>query len=289
MPEKGSGDHLYREIMDLLQGIDKVEPDALLYMSRNTLAPEQWAKVGHTLLDKGANPLASDAQGNTTLTNGGFWDRSLAERLIAAGVDVTVGNQGKALIQAARYRRCDVMELLFAKGLKVDEATMDDAICQLIAYSCNGDEQEPYETCMQMAKVLKDNGANFAKSLLINYNMIKPAVKAIVTLGIDNPQMRGFNDMTLLMQGWAVDYVPELIALGLDVNAQDNWGNTTISYIIRNTKGMPKEQVVNIIKALLAAGADMKKRGRGKTAFDSARQEKNLQFIECLEQCGVKE
>ncbi len=183
---------------------------------------------------------------------------SLAETLLASGIN-TKGEMGEKLLRvASRAGMREMVKMLLADGANVNAADEAGDTPLLHAVMPNGigisDDKEG------TVKVLLDAGADVNAKNNANRTPLFFAT------------MVGHKDIVGL-----------LLAAGADVNVQDEDGRTALMGVIW-------DENEELVKILLSAGADVNVKNKdGETALKLAREENNKKIIKLLKEAGAKE
>ena len=265
----------------LLRAGLKVPADILLNFQggqRQRLSDAQYEEVALLLLEHGADPLATDNDGKTTLMTAGRMGPRIAQKLLDAGVDpVVVSKRGEtALKSALAQNQPEVAKLLHDKGARYsgdlfichpdcmqimldDGAKVPPSICEELLnhgsalYSC------PFtlEQYARIIELLKKAGADIQHALVQNNRREIPSLRALKAF----------------------------LKCGADPSATDDQGNNGLMLLIASDNATP-----GLIQAFLNAGVDPNHKNKdGKTALQIAREKKADDIIKLLEEHGAKE
>lgn len=267
-------------VQHLLKAGAKVPEDILLDAEKPHVRSENgYEKLLNLLLEAGANPKATDKNGQTALMTMGCRSAKVAERLIKAGVDVNAKTAGgrTALGCVIGLYNAQLADLLVKNGAKIGAP-------ELTAFVRGRSDGDP-EACLQIARMLISAGLNPLEVLLDAYAS-NPAIAAFLAAGVD-VSARGRGGKTLLMQEWSAVFADELIRAGADVNAQDDAGMTPLMHIVMNMNpsvfNRTPEDCQRAINSLVRAGAKTDIRNKaGKTVLELAQEKNNEAIIKQL-------
>ena len=223
-------------LRSLIAQMPRVPKDILLHVGKSSsLTPTQWGDIALLLLDKGADPSATEPdKGTTTLMTAGACDARVAARLIAAGVPVnTHDKDNKSAIEFAKNKR--VVKTLLKAGARVNDISVASGY-------------------PDVAKALIQAGATVPKDAL--------------------PRLFSWYDSnnSVIAPAQVSELLSLFIQAGADPNAKDEvYHLASLHWVWRllTSDRLKLEDAKAYIKILLNEGADPKnKNGDNKSFFD---------------------
>ena len=255
----------------LINAMDKVPADILLYTGGEDLTPRQWGDIALLLLDKGADPKAQTDSKDTTLMIIGCYDPRVALRLMEEGVDAKAQNSFDVSV-LCKVRSEDVVDVLV-------EAGADKNVIESLVYDCPPATIGPVVKRLLQAGAEPGNalarlGARGAHSAALRDEDYAAVAEALIAAGAKvNPfEIDWYEVVPALLK--------PILTTGIDVNAQNEAGNTILMHWISakmiNTKSL---------HILLQAGAKTDILNKdGKNALQLAREKQlNNNIIKLLE------
>ena len=214
-------------------------------------------KIFDYFIDKGVDPNATDNDGNTALLNAASRNKLEVIKYLAEKsnkIDHTDKEGRSALALALQSNSSDVVEYLVSKNANVN---ISDAEGNNLAYYLLSTRGNPRDFDAKI-KILSAKGFDFKK--------LQANKSSVWHLAVQK------NDLSLLKK---------INALGADINAKDDRGNTALHYAAMNTDN------TEILKYLLSIGANAKSTTEfGETAHDLASENEllaknnvNLEFL----------
>ena len=283
---------LLRKDENLLEKRDKYQRTPLHSASRfNAL------DAAVLLLDQGADLSAKDESDNTPLHLASIFSHNeIIERLIQHKADVNVLNsQGQTPLHLASiYGNAESIESLLANGadVKIKDADGNTALHTAVLF------RRP----VNLAAILKTNPevdvTNNAQNTPLHLAVQRPenqeSVEHLLQYGADvnfkDPS--GRNALLITVASVQTGYIEILASKGVDINSQDNEGNTALHYVLNrvleNKSFMP---MIKLIAApLLKEGADPHIKNRnGKSPVDLAEESGEKELIDLLKSSKSQE
>ncbi len=262
------------------------------------ISPAGREKLALMLLDAGADPLAKDKDGRTTLMVHGIGSPKIAKRLLDAGVDPTVkcgekDEEKSAMSLAMKEGAVEVVKLLKGKGIDPGELQVVDPlenkppllpekiepllklgarIPKDVTDRIMEDSMTPghgpggparlYEDYVDVIQILKKHG-------------YKPELMAWAKK--DDIDWRSFNTYALRA----------FFKTGENPNEVDENGNSLLANFISSAK----YRIVGVLRAFIEAGVDLNHKNKdGKSILQLAREQKlGDDVIKLLQERGAKE
>ena len=249
------------------------------------------------LLDKGANPNATEANDWPAIVEAAGQSLEVVKLLVAKGakIDARQSDQGwTALTRSITDHRSDVMLYLLARGADPTIAMNDGAtplhmavrfgdlkaVEALLKRNVNVDartKEEPRtvhssENDEQIANFFEPGYRQSGRTPLFELNPWRQDIAKLLLDAGGDPKATDDNGWTLLHEAAKYGSVPsveKLLKLGLDPNARSLQDFTPLHLAVRSGYGFPMPK---LIKTLLAAGADPVARNKqGQTPEDLLR------------------
>ena len=234
------------------------------------------------LLAAGADPDAADDQGVTPLVRAAEnASLPLVSKLLAAGADANQAqtNGLTPLIVAAGTGHVPVVAELLAAGAAVDARTQETGQTALMWATANAHYDAMQALLGAGADVEAQSGLGFTPLLFATRNNDIEAARLLIAAGADvnHPGSDGTHAVALAVVSGHADFVRFLLAQGADPNGTmhgagalhaasgkvdvwiRDWLRTRyigIGIGGRQTVGLPADERVAVVQALLAAGAD---------------------------------
>ncbi|MFC2168644.1 ankyrin repeat domain-containing protein [Acidobacteriota bacterium] len=242
------------------------------------------------LLDKGADIYVKDEHGNTPLhLSSIFGYDDLIDLLIRQGADVDALNnlEQTPLYIASMYGNPESVARLLAGGANMNfmDAERNTPLHIGVLYRRS-------ENVAQMLEFNPDIGAKnkegFTPLLLAvqsmdNGGIVESLIEKGADLNITDPQ--GRNALLVSVGSFQRGYFSLLVSNGIDINSQDNMGNTALhyvfGYVLENKQNVPRVKLFT--KDLLEEGADPHiKNNEGKSPMDLAVESEEKELIDLL-------
>ena len=246
--QKQNGLEVYQQLIEKYQlnpTATNPERETLLHI----LVRRPNKEVLDFFLNQGIDVAKADNNGNTILMNAAAArDASLIESLLAKSNNINAKNENgeTALVRAVSLGSAEVVDLLIKKGAQVD--VVDNNGNNLAYYWFNSFRPAAQEDFTNKLEVLKAAGVN-----------------------VTAPQANGSSLFHLAVEKQNVELIDKAVALGADINAQDEEGNTAL----HKAALIAKDD--SILKKLISLGAkkDLKTEFE-ETAFDLAKENEFL-------------
>ena len=312
----------YDKIKALLDHGVPMEDDVLQSLPSDTNKPsaDEIEKLAFSLLEHGAKVQSVDAKnGYTPLMSLGWLSERIAKRLLDDGADPNAiaeedGVKLCALGLTLQRGRSDIAKYLQQRGAKMvgdlllakpedmramleAGASVPEDLFKKMNFSAIGSHGTPtaghapeltLEELTEAAKILRDAGAKPTMRCMHNYNLGDAGVPAILaTGGFDPNEKNEYRNTYFFLQMCSEENIPFFLKAGVNVNLQDEEGDTALIIACKCIEEEGSNQRINI---LLDAGADpnMKDKG-GKTALQYAKEKKADDIVKLLKEHGAKE
>lgn len=271
---------------------DENEADALLH----AIAPGH-AEIVNLLLEAGANPKVKGPERRSALSIAAWAGHEPVVRaLLVRGADVTAGDASwvTPLHYAVRQRHLSVAQLLIEAGAPVNvrdrqgSTPLHDASQKLFLISAvNEAEETPVH--LGLVRLLLGAGAEVDTRDGNGWTPLHRAVmddrieiaRQLIRKGADVNSRAGNGSYPLMRACDNLEMTEMLLQAGAKVDAVDEDKESALFYAV-NGESEP------VIRALVAAGADINHRGRGKrTVLDGPADEGNASLYDLLVSLGA--
>ena len=234
------------------------------------------------LLIRGADPNL-ELDGGRALQQGYFLHRTPLQYAVStslkttsmlldhgAQIDAVVGGHTTALIVAALWTTTSVVRLLLDRSADINLSTW--LFGSPLVATCRPGR-------LDIAKVLVDAGTDLHTTNLVGHSALLMTVLSrksqlelfiyLISKGADPFQedKRGCNGLHYAARAKKMDFIKRMLEYGLNVNAIDHNGWSSLHWAISSTEGS-----VDVVKLLLGSGCDISiKDKQGRTAVDLAK------------------
>ncbi len=228
---------------------------------RSGMSPGGREKLALMLLDAGADPLAKDKDGWTSLMSNGILGPKIAKRLLDAGVDPTVkcgekeDSKVSAMSRAMKEGAVEVVKLLKEKGIDPGELWVvdpeeiepllelgaripEDMTDRLMSdFKWVGHFQYPARSCEDYVKIIQ----------ILKQHGFKPELMAWAKKDHSNESYIGSE----------ADFFRAFFKTGSNPNETDENGNSLLANFASSTESAWR--VANVLSAFIEAGVDVNK------------------------------
>ncbi len=278
------------------------DPQALTFFINADLPPAMREEIGLLLLDRGADPLATN-RGKTSLINLCSGGLVISQRLLDAGVPVNavaedgscaldqavvadnkpvielLRNAGARMVGHVRVASPAALRRLIENGLEIPPTAFDDVrfTSSHLADSYSRNDLQ------QVASILKEAGADPARALLRHAEHEFEPARVLIGIGFDPNATNENGETPLMVCSDSSAIVPLLLNMGARVDAVDKAGKSVLIHAINNGHN------TIVIGILLRAGADPKLKDlEGNSALDLAAKKGLFELVRPLADHGCK-
>jgi len=216
--------------------------------------------VAKLLIDAGADVNTKNINGNTPLIN---------------SCSVHVGDREKEI--SIMNKKFKISELLIDAGADVNTKNNDKQTALL--------EASYYAKSNSIIKLLVDNGANVHYSTPLIYSILNGNIeitKTLIECGVDVNKKTSTGGSSLGRAAYYLrnEQIKLLIDAGVNLNIQDNHGDTPLIELLQNYKTTPENRF-ETIKILINAGSNVDLRDSdNKSFFDYISKKYKIKIIE---------